>query len=777
MWAGVGVVAGILALAGGGYYVSQRAPKSAVVSSNSNSAITTATSSAKKDVLTGKMIDTPTALSAVPNFDALTKAWGVTLSQAQKDYLDKNSFLLVPGTQSNLDHWGFDEFLSMFDHLSGSSDIHYRAPENAKYVSSDLALHAYHKFFEMTLEELEQHELYDGLDRFLSGLFENINTARGAASAELKPRYDLLGAQVATARALLANHGPKAPAEFSGPQDETEYAAKDEKSDPESVAQTFLKRYLAGYPAALVQKASTELTSMYKASDGGVSPLYGGYKDDLKTDYTQYTPRSHYAKNSQLRAYFRAMMFLGRNSYFFQKQDGISDALLLSDLIGKKSASGVMPADEWKKNADVITFYVGQSDDVTYTEWMPFLKKAGVSFPVAENLSGAVSAVNKNFSELPLPRILSDITVNPDNTQKTKEQLLRETVGFRLFGQRFTYDAWILNSLTSGDEKAIPKRPSMPSALFVPAVLGDTVALHHVKEFLKADAGFSESEINGFGTALKDIQDKISKVTRDEWYRSMGSAWVYVLGSLTKQYGEGYPLYMQSLAFADKQIQSFLGSYTELKHDTLLYAKQSYAELGGGGAEPPPIPPVVKGLVEPNVEFWHRLNDLIGKTDELFTTYGLFRDHVARSRLGEFKKDVQLFTSIAEKEIQGTTISDDDYETLRTLKLSYIAEPFRAGATFDDDTRKTALVADIHTDGKSQRILYEGNADPLIMLVKIANEKSPRITIGPVYNHYEFTGPLGGKRTTDEDWKDTVYNKPENLPKKNVWYQSLEVVK
>ena len=31
-----------------------------------------------------------------------------------------------------------------------------------------------------------------------------------------------------------------------------------------------------------------------------------------------------------------------------------------------------------------------------------------------------------------------------------------------------------------------------------------------------------------------------------------------------------------------KSLESYLGSYTELKHDTVLYAKQVMAEMGGG---------------------------------------------------------------------------------------------------------------------------------------------------------------------------------------------------
>jgi hypothetical protein len=64
-----------------------------------------------------------------------------------------------------------------------------------------------------------------------------------------------------------------------------------------------------------VAKLREELKRIYAADAVEVSPLFGGYAPDsgLKADYSQYRPRGHYAKSSQLRAYFRAMLYLGRN--------------------------------------------------------------------------------------------------------------------------------------------------------------------------------------------------------------------------------------------------------------------------------------------------------------------------------------------------------------------------------------------------------------------------------------------------------------------------------
>ena len=52
-----------------------------------------------------------------------------------------------------------------------------------------------------------------------------------------------------------------------------------------------------------------------------------------------------------------------------------------------------------------------------------------------------------------------------------------------------------------------------------------------------------------------------------------------------------------------------LSSWTELKHDTILYAKQVMAEMGGGPEEEPP-----KGYVEPNPEAYARLLALVEMT-------------------------------------------------------------------------------------------------------------------------------------------------------------------
>jgi hypothetical protein len=399
---------------------------------------------------------------------------------------------------------------------------------------------------------------------------------------------------------------------------------------------------------------------------------------------------------------------------------------------------------------------------------------AGSQAGITKADSAAVNQLASNIWQLRLPKVLSDAIVSPEVFNQDKNDLLRGTLGFRIFGQRFTFDAWLLGQLTAGQEKTDIKLPSTPSAVFVPAAFGDNHAKDYVRQFLKTDAGFNDQQADAFINKLNQQAIAISTVSQDQWQSSLGSAWLNLLSTLTQTYGQKYPQYMQSQFFPAKQIQTFLGSYTELKHDTLLYAKQNYAERGGGGGDEPALPPVVKGFVEPNIQFWNKLNDLVSLTQKMFNDNGLSQSPML-PRLADFKKQVQFFGDIAQKELQSQPISDDEYEQLRRTQFSYMAMPLDSVDLSDPNLTRSALVADVHTDTLKQQILYEATGQPYLMLVIVGDSNSPRVTTGLAFNHYEFTAPLGGNRLTDEDWKKTVYENPDQLPVKNFWYQPLLV--
>jgi len=731
--------------------------------------------------------DQASTVDKAVNYKRVMAFLGVRLTPGQVKFLNKHKFLLIPKRatrfkgQVNLgggEGYGFDEMLGLFDQLSGAEYPGQRKPENCRFVNPDVMLHALHKYLENSLEYLEKKELAKTLRGFLHTMQAKALANKAQATGQLAEHYELIAAQFIVPWVILEN------ARWPSPKEEEEIAAYPRKAatpdDRDTLANALLilDRFKGKVSEPMFKRLAAELRLIYAAQDVEPSPLFGQYGKDaaVKCDYTQYTPRSHYVKNSVLRSYFRAIMYLGRNAYLLGKEEGITDALLVTLLLASPGPDGQPPLKDWQRIMEITGFYVGKPDDISYPEWRNFLVKVlGTDkLSAEETLNPAtLTKIAEKLGELQGPRILSEVIIDPDVLSSTKEQLLEAVKGFRIFGQRFTFDGWILNRLTAGQEKTPVRLPSTPTALFVPAALGDKSARGFADQYLKnLSPPFSPEEVAGFNGRLNEVATDLAKVKDPEWFSSVGAAWLRLLGTLTSPFKSGYPLYMQSQLFPVKQVETFLGSYTELKHDTLLYAKQSYAEAGGGPDEGKP-PPVPKGFVEPNLAFWETLTRLIAYVEAGYRKYGLFKNELEDyGHLMRFKEDVAFYASVAAKELDGDAVTEEEYEKMRVKPLMHMATPFGLEVVLEEKDLRSALIADVATDALKGQILYEATGEPYLMLVLIGNEGTVRLAVGVAFNHYEFTGPLAG-RYTDADWQKRVYERPASLPKKNFWYRSL----
>ncbi|MGO9568832.1 MAG: DUF3160 domain-containing protein [Desulfomonilaceae bacterium] len=730
--------------------------------------------------VTAALKDRATTWDKATNRDHALNFLGVRLTKAQQDFLNEEKFLLIPerSIRAELrmeppgcvdDPW--DEMLILFDMVSGTWSAMERAPENAHFVNPDVVLHAFHKYFDNSLKYLEKNDLAILLRSFVRDMQVKASDYSRTSDRTVAEHYSLIAAQFTVPLILIENAqwGEK-----SGRED-------DEAIDTFANAKKLLSKFQDGFSQEMLAKIENELQSIYDAQRMSLSPLFSQYAKNksLQTDYTQFRPRGHYATHSVLRAYFRTMMYLGRNGYLFQTDEGVVDAMLVAYLLASPGKDGRPMIDPWQKIMEITGFYAGQSDDISYPEWREFLVKtlgAEEFAPTEAVRAETIQKLSKEMHKLRRPSILSDAIVDQSVLRKTKEQLLDETKAFRVFGQRFALDGWILDHLTAGDEKTESPLPSLASALFIPAALGDETAQNSVNRYLEQyHPPFSKDDIAKFSRRMAGIGQNLGRLDDTIWFGSLGSAWLKVLGNLTGTFGKGYPWYMQSKLFPAKQLESFLGSYTELKHDTLLYVKQPYAEKGDGGDEGTP-PPVPKGFVEPNLPFWSGLQRLVAYAYAGFAEHGLFESEREQyGRLSRFKEQVDFYAMLAKKELLGEEITSDEYERLRTYQLGYMAQPFEPAAEFDEKDRRSALIADIQTDAaKTNQIVYEATGEPYLMLVLVGNENAPRLAVGVAFNHYEFTNPLA-VRLGDEDWQKRVYESPGELPTKKFWYQGLMV--
>ncbi|MEI6177830.1 MAG: DUF3160 domain-containing protein [Verrucomicrobiota bacterium] len=714
------------------------------------------------------MESAPPRLENASNMDRLLKEkLGISLTSAERDFLAKNQFVLLDlnptklatlyekkDPDSAVDYRSTDdEMLNAFDSLSGGD--RYDTSWHPKLVTPDLFLHAYHRFFSHSLEFIEQRQLRPRLEKFLESAMKNAAELRPQADAATAARIEWVEAQLATAWIVLGTETAvvKSENEESGDETQNFYPKADARSVRQRLA-SLGKRFSKPVTSAI----TAEVELILAAKGPAPSPLYSCYVS-RPTDYTQFIPRSHYTKTEGLRGWFRSMMFLGLTGQTLPGENnlGLTDSLLLTQIIARQPAKGPRPLDAWRDLMEITTFFAGQSDDLDYPVMRDWVNQTLGATPIKIGTATDPAVLEKlkaAVKNLPQPQIVSGSHPAELNSPD------QDPPSFRIFGQRFSADAWILSALT---RESPGKAPSMPAATFVTAAFGDDFSLRQAQSVL------NPAHVGLFNTRIEDLRKKLTGKSDAEWFVSMAGAQLKAATSLCGGREPNFPFYMQSLSTAAKNVESMLGSWTELKHDTVLYAKQSYAEAGEGGEPDKPLPPITRGFVQPDVKFWRAMERLAGFTATGFAKHKLLPDAGEEFfMLNEFVKHTRFCRVLAEKEIAGTKITREEYDKLDTMTLGYMDRSLDSNEVGSPDRGKTALVTDVFTDAGGGSALHEALGQPCLMLALVGDKPSTRVVTGVAYRHFEFTRSMDS-RMTDEEWKKAVYQPNAELPARAGW--------
>lgn len=720
---------------------------------------------------------------------AMLKNLEIKLSPAQKAALDRDKFLLIPmETLPLLDPMerepyepdpdqavyfpkptgGLavyeDEMLAIYGRLGGGGEIE---PWRNQFVTADAMLHAWHRFFEGAMEEIETTVLHAKLDAFLTQWLSSIRGLRQSSSPELVPHWEQLEAQIAVAAAILGDDGAE-------PRGNLNTGAWDDAGNPIPLVIKTIDERSAGVIETLPERwrrqAVDEIRLILSKEGFSPSPLFASYDLNQGQDYTQFTPRSHYAKNHLLRGYFRAMMYLGRNGWPLKAPDeagsapGLSHALLLGHSLTAPSAEGVAPLEAWREILELTSFFAGASDDIGYPEfrsWVAGNVDLAAWTPEQAVDLATLKTLGEKLDQLKKPGVLSQIRTRTDPGE-VGETVRDESLQFRVFGQRFTYDAWALTELTP---PLMAELPGTPTALYVAAALGDPYAGDLALQWVEASAPGARP---AFASKMEMIRETFATVPDGDWFASMASKHLHLIGTLAGPREDGYPAFMRSPQWGAKQVETMLGSYTQLKHDTLLYAKQSYAEMGEGGlGEEINEDDVPYGYVQPDVRFWAELERLVNFTYEGFTRHKLLPNVVEEwGHLGRFKTDVSALRLLANKSAAAEPWTIEDRLWLLEFNPAYMSEPVNSMNVKGPDDGKTALVADIQTNVRDSKVLYQGLGRPYVILALVGDAGMNRLVAGAAYDYYEFTLPLQ-ERLGDDEWRKKFYTvdpQPQTKP-------------
>jgi hypothetical protein len=477
-------------------------------------------------------------------------------------------------------------------------------------------------------------------------------------------------------------------------------------------------------------KAEADLISAHEGFS--ISPIFG-----VKEDYSQYVPRGHYTRSEKFKAYFKAMMWYGRITFTLRMSSDPADieigrrhtrqALLIIGTLDTLEVDGDPAIDVWSEIYEPTAFFVGEMDDLDLYDYADLSSDVFGGEVRAEALAGndLIDDFISGALELPEPKISS--TGSMKNMQ-----------GFRFMGQRFIPDSYMFQELVYDKTSRM-----MPKGLDVMSVLGSQRAWEHLED---------EWDEANYREQMAKLVGEFGDLTIEEWTQNLYWLWIYTLKPLLTERDGNYPTFMLSEAWTDKELMTALGSWTELRHDTILYAKQSYTLESAM-----PNPELTKGYVEPNPELYGRLASLARMTREGLVSRGLLSEEF-EDRLSEMEELSMALMEISGKELQNEDLSEEEYETIwnigNTLERLVTAPAEMAQMTTDADT-KMPVVVDVHTDPNSGLVLEEGTGYPMELHVVVEIDGKLFITVGASFAYHEFTQPMSG-RLTDEAWQEML---------------------
>jgi hypothetical protein len=285
-----------------------------------------------------------------------------------------------------------------------------------------------------------------------------------------------------------------------------------------------------------------------------------------------------------------------------------------------------------------------------------------------------------------------------------------------------------------------------------------------------------ETQYANYPSQMAKLQGWLSGFTIDNWTNSLYATWLYSLRPLLDVPGDGYPQFMQSEAWLDKQINTSLGSWAELRHDTILYAPPAvYPECGGGGRSPTgPSPLLARGYVEPVPLFYARLRALAATTRQGLASRGMLNEQDNDS-LQEIESLAQSLQIISEKELSGTPLTDVEHSLIRAYgyemeNLVYAAatDDTRSGTFWNNGPPPAAVVADVAVADSTVLEEAVGLINPIYVVVPLINPDGSimlEVTKGGIFSYYEFPWPVTD-RMTDEAWREMLRNdsNPQSVP-------------
>ena len=483
-------------------------------------------------------------------------------------------------------------------------------------------------------------------------------------------------------------------------------------------------------------------------------------------DFSQFTIRGHYTQSPALGRYFQAMMWLGRTEIYLiapaaggpappqtpaDIQRQVVDGALLVEAMNRAGGFPLLA-----KIDNVIRMFVGESDNVTLPQMQTLLGWTGVA--AADKLldTTALAAFQDTLCAQPFAfqRILSQILASPDPFHPG---MIKPASALLLLGQRFVADSYITGNVVYDkiSYQGFPVWRPLPSKFDVLYALGNDAA-----------AQLLVTELNQYhyATNLAAMRYLIDGYDPLFWTSSLYNAWLDMIRSCNPPPDRsGLPPFMSTAAWWQEKMNTQLVSWAELRHDNLLYAKQSYTGYA--------LCSFPRSYVEPLPAFYDAAGNLARTGKQLLVP--LFESAQVGQGLGRYFETLAGVTdtlgAIARKELGGTPLSAAEVSFLSSMVYPasqecgsqpsgwYYHLYYNTGVYGGQDY----IVADVHTcpsDAMGDPVgwVWHVGTGPVNMAVVAATtaDGGQFACVGPVASFREYV-TSGFLRLTDKEWSDS----------------------
>lgn len=643
------------------------------------------------------------------------------------DLIQASTFSLSVKEKTTLDKHGFviAKGLNFPSFAHGYETIYME--DLPLFVSADSILEAVHRSYDDILQQIELEVLIPELETLLTAMRAKENATLSGYSTKVQSDIDLY---LTIALRLLT-----------------------EKGDTLGSADPKLVDTL--YDKALAAEGMEERT------------LFGSKRI---LDFSQFKPRGHYTDSPELSRYFRAMMWLGRIDLRFLEPNAEDQLVFHRDQFEMAVALFQImdPNDKksWKKIHDTIGAFVGEPDSMIVTELDELLNKLQITNTTTLAAVSDQDIINTIQSNgYGAQRISSHIMMN--GTAETKPL----SATFMLFGQRYVLDSHVFSNVVYDRvNNEAPKR-MMPDPLDVAfAALGNDYA----GELLQSELTKYE-----YAYDLESMRYLADQHDENYWNMNLYNMWMGSLRLLSPSHAldPNLPSTVNTAAWSKRLLNTQLASWAELRHDTILYAKQSYSS--GISCEYP------DAYVDPYPEFFRAIANYADRGLSIIKNLGLSNSGI--ETYFQRTKAINLtLAEMADYQKAGTPFTTEMMAFINdAVRLNHgCGGPATATGWYSElyyDSESTAeldpVIADVHTQPSDEagnpvgRVLHVGTGLPRTMVVTLETCNGPRAYVGLVSSFYtKITKDF--KRYNDEEWSEELMSTDPEDP---TWMKDIAV--